>query len=106
MSEKNNSILSKFPKKRIELPEAYKKIYAQHYLINREGKSKTTSLSKKLEHWLHKQVAKDTKNRNERYSTLSSFILLLEFNKHNFKNHNKAGFPVYCHIKRDKIAST
>jgi SAM-dependent methyltransferase len=53
------SILDRFPKKRIELPTAYKTIYTQHYLVNREGGSKTTSLSRKLERWLHKKVSKD-----------------------------------------------
>lgn len=70
MSKNKSDILSKFPKKRIELPEAYQKIYAEHYLINREGKSKTTSLSQRLEHWLHKQVAKDVIDRKDAYSTL------------------------------------
>lgn len=43
------SILDKFPKQRTELPEAYRAIYNTHCLSNREGKYKTTSLSKKLE---------------------------------------------------------
>ena len=55
----NHKILDLFPKNRVDLPQAYQDIYAKHYLINREGKSKTTSLSQKLERWLHKQVAKD-----------------------------------------------
>lgn len=70
MPQEKNNILSRFPKIREDLPEAYQKIYAQHYLINREGKSKTTSLSKKLEHWLHRQVANDVLGRTEPYSTL------------------------------------
>ena len=71
MSQKTtNSILDKFPKERVDLPEAYQKIYTQHYLINREGKSKTTSLSKKLEHWLHKKVAKDVVHAPATKSTL------------------------------------
>ena len=70
MSKNKGDILSKFPKDRIDLPEAYQKIYAEHYLINREGKSKTTSMSQKLEHWLHKQVAKDVTVRTDEYSTL------------------------------------
>lgn len=57
---KNNmNILSRFPKERIELPQAYQDIYTQHYLSNREGEYKTTSLSMKLERWLHKKVAQD-----------------------------------------------
>lgn len=59
MTKNKTDILSKFPKKRIELPPAYQDIYTQHYLSNREGKYKTTSLSMKLERWLHKKVAKD-----------------------------------------------
>jgi Methyltransferase domain len=86
MSEKAVNILSKFPKIRIDLPADYQKIYAQHYLINREGKSKTTSLSKKLEHWLHKQVAKDVKNKSSEYSTLeigAGTLNQLDFEKSN-----------------------
>ena len=48
-----------FPKHRMELPLAYREIYEQHYLNNREGKYKTTSLSQKLESWMHKKVASD-----------------------------------------------
>lgn len=64
------SILNKFPKERIELPEAYQKIYEQHYLSNREGKYKTTSLSQKLESWMHKKVAADIKGSSDPRSTL------------------------------------
>ena len=64
------SILSKFPKERIELPEAYRKIYQQHYLSNREGKYKTTSLSQKLESWMHRKVAADLKGSSDPRSTL------------------------------------
>lgn len=64
------TILDKFPKKRIELPEAFKKIYHQHYLSNREGKYKTTSLSQKLESWMHKKVAEDVAVGNKKVSTL------------------------------------
>ncbi len=65
-----SSILDKFPKKRIELPEAFQKIYNQHYLSNREGKYKTTSLSQKLESWMHKKVAEDIVGTNKQFSTL------------------------------------
>lgn len=64
------SILDKFPKKRIELPEAYQKIYNQHYLFNREGKYKTTSLSQKLESWMHKKIANDVSGNTQKLSTL------------------------------------
>ncbi len=59
------SILDKFPKKRIELPEAFQKIYNQHYLSNREGKYKATSLSQKLESWMHKKIAEDVAGGNQ-----------------------------------------
>ncbi len=64
------SILDKFPKERIDLPEAYRKIYRQHYLSNREGKYRTTSLSQKLESWMHKKVASDLKIKGDSRSTL------------------------------------
>jgi hypothetical protein len=64
------SILDKFPKERIELPEAYQKIYNQHYLSNREGKYKTTSLSQKLEAWMHKKVAADLNETSTHLNTL------------------------------------
>ncbi len=65
----NKSILSLYPKKRIELPEAYKAIYQQHYLSNRNGEYATTSISKKLEGWMHRQVARDLRP-DSRVSTL------------------------------------
>ncbi len=64
------SILNKFPKKRIELPEAYQKIYKEHYLMNREGKYKTTSLSQRLESWMHKKIAEDVLGVSQKKSTL------------------------------------
>jgi len=71
MPDKSNSnILGKFPKVRIDLPEAYQKIYNQHYLSNREGQYKTTSLSSKLERWMHKKVAKDVIGTNGDFATL------------------------------------
>jgi hypothetical protein len=55
----NQSVLSLYPKSRIELPESYRAIYQQHYLANRNGEYATTSISKKLEGWMHQQVAAD-----------------------------------------------
>lgn len=57
----NQSILYKFPKKRAELPEEYQKIYDVHYQKNRDGGTKATSLSMRMESWLHKKVAEDVK---------------------------------------------
>lgn len=64
------NIIFKFPKKRKELPPEYKKIYTEHYLVNREGKSAATSYSKKLESWLHKKIAKDVVGRDFKKTTL------------------------------------
>ncbi len=54
-------IFNNFPKIRKELPEAYLKIYDSHYKKNRSGETTATSLSMKLERWLHKKVAEDVK---------------------------------------------
>lgn len=52
-----NELLSTYPRIRKELPEEYKKIYHQHYKENREGVTKVSHFSQKLERWLHKKVA-------------------------------------------------
>jgi SAM-dependent methyltransferase len=46
-------------KQRIELPPAYQKIYQDWMNTNRGGKILTTSLSTRLEQWMHRQVAAD-----------------------------------------------
>jgi SAM-dependent methyltransferase len=56
------SIVDRFPKHRDDLPEAYKRIYERHYLLNREGKYQSTSLSRKLEAWMHRKVAADVRH--------------------------------------------
>ena len=53
------NILSAFPKTRLDLPDEYKAIYEKHYFANRNGQYKTTSLSSRLESWMHRQVAAD-----------------------------------------------
>ena len=58
----NKSILNKFPKKREELPVVYQEIYDIHYQKNRDGDTKATSLSMRMERWLHKKVAEDVKD--------------------------------------------
>ena len=55
----NQNILSLYPKNRPELPDEYKAIYETHYFANRNGQYKTTSLSQRLEAWMHRQVAAD-----------------------------------------------
>jgi hypothetical protein len=55
----NQSVLSLFPKTRIELPEAYRAIYQQHYFGSRNGQYTIGSVSKTLESWMHHKVAAD-----------------------------------------------
>jgi hypothetical protein len=63
-------ILSSFPKVRPELPETYRKIYAEHYRRNREGLSPASSLSQKMEAWMHRRVARDAAARRTPSRTL------------------------------------
>lgn len=71
MNKKNRNQFSIFfPKKREALPLEYQNIYASYYKKNREGETKATALSIKMERWLHKQVAKDVENTSKDVSTL------------------------------------
>lgn len=53
-------VSSRYPKERPELPEAYQRIYNEHYSNNRNGKTKVTFFSSKVEGWMHRKVAQDT----------------------------------------------
>ena len=70
MSKLAGSVLARFPKRRPELPAAYQMIYAQHYRDNRDGATPATSVSSRLERWLHRQVAEDVQDTNHLKSTL------------------------------------
>jgi hypothetical protein len=48
-----------FPKQRPPLPPRHAEIYANHYRLNRHGRTAATSLSSRLERWMHRQVAGD-----------------------------------------------
>jgi hypothetical protein len=48
-----------WPKSRPELPESYRRIYLEHSRQNRGGLYRTTSLSQRLEEWMHRRVAAD-----------------------------------------------
>ena len=52
----SKQVLDKFPKSRQELPEEYLKIYDDYYKNNREGKTAATSISSRLESWMHRKV--------------------------------------------------
>ncbi len=54
-----NAILDRYPKTRPPLPAAYQAIYQRHYKANRQASYRTTSLSSRMEAWMHRQVAAD-----------------------------------------------
>jgi SAM-dependent methyltransferase len=53
------ALLARFPKTRPALPPKMAAIYTQQYLQNRGGETPASSLSQRLEGWLHRQVAAD-----------------------------------------------
>lgn len=59
-----------FPKSRLPLPLDYQSIYEKHYKENREGASAASSLSQRLESWMHRKVAKDVRRNNKGLATL------------------------------------
>lgn len=63
-------MFNKFPKKRPVLPKQIEKIYSFHYKQNRDRQTFATSLSQRMEVWMHKEVAKDVLHKNCTKSTL------------------------------------
>lgn len=68
--DQSSEILNKFPKKRRALPKAFQEIYNTHYFSNRNGQYATTSLSQKMESWMHRKVASDLLKKNAHMATL------------------------------------
>jgi SAM-dependent methyltransferase len=64
-----NAILDRYPKRRPPLPAAFREIYQRHYIANRKAEYRTTSLSRRLESWMHRRVAADVSG-GERRTTL------------------------------------
>jgi len=62
-------IFDNYPKIRTELSADFQKIYAGHYKKNREGDTAASSLSQRMEAWMHKKVAADLNNNGQK-STL------------------------------------
>jgi hypothetical protein len=58
---KGVSIFDNFPKLRPPLPREIQDIYSAHYKSNREGQT-IASLARRMESWLHRQVASDVAN--------------------------------------------
>jgi hypothetical protein len=63
-------MFEQFPKTRPPLPREIAVIYAIQYKSNREGKTAASSLSQKVESWMHKQVAKDVAHSSAPKTTL------------------------------------
>src|SRR5262249_15253966 len=59
-----------FPKTRPQLPKEIQEIYAAQYKSNRRGETAASSLSQRMESWLHKQVAKDVVDARAERATL------------------------------------
>ena len=57
MNTKSNPLFEAFPKSRPPLPETIQKIYNEHYKINRQGQTPSSSIAQRLESWMHKKVA-------------------------------------------------
>lgn len=58
---RRSGALGNFPKQRPELPPEFEAIYLSHYQNSREGKTRTLSVVKNVESWMHKRVAEDLK---------------------------------------------
>jgi len=52
-------MLEQFPKQRPPLSAALEEIYSSHYRSNRDGRTPAASWAKRMETWLHRQVARD-----------------------------------------------
>ncbi len=64
-----DGMFEQFPKTRPPLPKKFQDIYEVHYITNREGQTSASSMTKKIESWMHKKVANDLADRSEK-STL------------------------------------
>lgn len=53
----NESVLVRFPKTRDDLPEDFQKVYDKFYQDNRAGNTPSSSVSRRLEQWMHRKVA-------------------------------------------------
>lgn len=51
-------LLASYPRKRPPLSAAHKRVYEQEYKLNRRGERPIEGLAKKLEGWMHRQVAR------------------------------------------------
>lgn len=76
-----------YPKKRIELPDNYKKIYEKVYKENRDGTGLANYMSQKMEEWGH-TIIEDNFKINESHKTLeigAGNLNHLKYIKNNFQ---------------------
>ena len=59
-----------YPKVRPPLPHAYLEIHRAHYKENREGLSFASSMTQRLEKWMHTQVSSDVASKGRGGATL------------------------------------
>ena len=63
-------MFDEFPKIRPVLPQQYREIFEKHYLENREGRSRSSGVTQRLEAWMHHRVADDVNSRGGKILTL------------------------------------
>jgi len=69
--QKESKIFGKFPKIRPSMPKEIEEIYSDYYKTNRDGKTIASFFARKMDLWLHKNMAKDvTKIQNSKKATL------------------------------------
>lgn len=88
MKKNIKEIFEKFPKERKELPQEYKDIYNEHYSSNRDGKDGVSSVSSKLESWMHKKVANTKCNENISILEIGAGTLNQIPYEKNYKNYD------------------
>lgn len=63
-------MFDQYPKKRSVLVGKYAELYKTHFNENRQGATRATTLSSKLESWMHRQVASDVMGFEPKLKTL------------------------------------
>ena len=74
-----DDVLSRFPKARPMLPDEYFKIWDEHYLDSRKGRTKATRAASFMEKWLHKKVAWTSKKSLKTLEIGAGTLNQLEF---------------------------
>lgn len=59
-----------YPKSRPVLPSEYQQLHKVNYKLNRQGQTIASTITKKVESWMHKKVASDIKDNKNPGATL------------------------------------